>query len=225
MPAFVAFGCVLFVGALWLLEVALEDRDPKYDGKTIDGWLAELQSPDASAASAARMTATNRVIPALRDRMFNDTNDFAFKLKLVDALNSLPWGNVVVAEASGRRFQAASQIGEFGTNAAFAIPDLIRCAKSQDFARGGAIEALGKVHAQPNIVVPTLIELLDDPEEDIQIRATEALTEIGPPAKPAVPKLIPHLKAHSKELPFLTKKALEAIDPSAYSTNETALAP
>jgi len=221
LSVFVLIGCVFFAGAIWLLEMALEDRESKYAGKTVSEWVAGLQSADMATAASARATITNRVIPALCDRMFNDTNDSQIKLKLVESLNSLPWGFVNAAEAPFRRQQAALDLGAFGANAATAIPELIRCAKSEDFARGGAIEALGKIHSEPSVVVPFLMVCLDDPDEDIKIHATEALTEFGPLAKPAVPKLIPLLKFHSKELPYLTRKALEAIEPGALSTNRS----
>ena len=221
---FILLGCIVFAGGLWVLEMALEDRDAKYEGATISDWIDRLKSPGVTA-NTALVTVTNRVIPALCDRMFNDTNDSQLKLKLVGALNSLPWGNVNAAEADARRYTAAQQLGEFGTNAATAVPALIKCAKSEDFARGGAIEALGKIHSEPSIVVPFLTQYLDDPDEDTKIGATVALGEFGPAAKSAVPKLIPLLTFHSKELPYRAKIALEAIDPFALNTNKAAISP
>jgi HEAT repeat protein len=209
------------VGGVWLLAFAVNDREAKYDGKTVLDWAADLHNSDRAVASAARAAITNRVVPALRERMFNDTNDSQFKLDLADKLDRVPGLSIYAADSIGRRATAARGLGEFGPDAASAVPDLLRCAKSADISiRVAAIESLGDIHSAPATVIPVLTELLDESDDNIQVPAAESLGKYGAQAKSAIPKLLPLLKAHSKELPYATRKALEAIDPSTLSTNK-----
>ena len=209
-------GCGLLLGVVWLLTIALENREAKYNGKDATDWAAALRNPDPAVAQVARMVVTNQVIPALRAQIFNDTNDSQLKLKLVEWLNTLPLVTITSLEAPTRRYEAARNLGMFGPDAASALPDLIRAVKGADgTARAGAIEALGKIRTAPETVVPLLITCLDDPDDDIQLGAIDARREFGPEAKAAVPKIQPFLRAHSKELPPAARKALAAIDPSA----------
>lgn len=222
-------GFAILVGGIRLLASALEDKPTAYEGKTVYEWATALHSSDPTVVADARATVTNRVIPALAEKMFHDTNDPPLKLKLVESLNSLPGMFISTLEAPSRRYEAARSFGEFGADAAPAVPDLIRCVQGQDApVRPGAIESLGKIGAAPETVVPLLIQCLDDPDEDIKVQATEALGEFGPRARAAVPKLVPLLKFRSKELPPAAQKSLRLIDPNglaATSTNGSGASP
>ncbi len=206
----VALGAGALVLVIWLLTMGLQEREVKYEGKSISEWAATAPGAPAWA------TITNQILPAIRDRMFNDTNDSLLRMKLADQLNSLPGVAIQVYPASTRRAEAARGLGEFGSNAGSILPDLIRLVKGNDTeVRPSAIEALGKIRTAPSTVIPLLVQCLDEPDEEVKVHAAEALAEYGPLAKEAAPKLVPLLKYPSKELPPAARKALAAIDPGS----------
>jgi HEAT repeat protein len=146
--------------------------------------------------------------------MFHDTHDWALRVRLVDALNTLPGVNIYYNPADGRRSLAARLIGDFGPPAKAAVPVLIQALKGSDKAvHEAAIAALGKIHSEPETVIPLLIPYLDD--ENVNDEAADALANYGRLAKPAVPKLIPLLKARDKDAREAAQKALVKIDPEA----------
>jgi HEAT repeat protein len=146
--------------------------------------------------------------------LFHDTNDSRLKLALIDKLNALPGLNVACTPTEGRRAKAAADIGSFGPTARQAIPALIQASQSNDpVIRGPATLALGKIHEQPDQVLPLLIRYLDD--QDIKAEAAEALGGYGPVASAAVPKLVPLLQVRDKELHHAVIIALKQIDPEA----------
>jgi HEAT repeat protein len=79
--------------------------------------------------------------------------------------------------------------------------------------QGAALGALGKIHEQPDLVVPVLIKYLDD--GTVNTQAAEALAGFGAVAKAAVPKLIPLLKVQDKDLHHAVVVALRKIDSAA----------
>jgi HEAT repeat protein len=75
-----------------------------------------------------------------------------------------------------------------------------------------AICALGEITAEPERVVPILINALHDPDSQNQIRAVQALGQFGPDAELAVPALAEYFKtSHSSA----ALDALKEIDPAA----------
>jgi len=82
--------------------------------------------------------------------------------------------------------------------------------------RALAAEVLGAVHEKPELVVPELERLLNDPELFARSVGADALGEYGTEAKSAVPGLVEHIKqakgASEKET---TIKALQEIDAEA----------
>jgi HEAT repeat protein len=62
-----------------------------------------------------------------------------------------------------------------------AIPGLIHCHQHDDYAynRGSAAIALGEIHAQPDIVVPALMDAQADPENFVRDSARTALAKFG----------------------------------------------
>jgi HEAT repeat protein len=99
---------------------------------------------------------------------------------LVDALRDKSFG-----------FMAADALGDIGPNAKPAVPSLralLPTAKGYD--KLCISEALWKIEGDPQLVVPSLIELLHDDFGPIRRDAASILGRIGPPAKAAVPVLI-----------------------------------
>ena len=89
-----------------------------------------------------------------------------------------------------QRSVAARNLGEMGSEAADAVPALIRALDDADGAvRRSAAEALGKMGPEATEVVPALIRALDDGDDAVCCSAAEALGKIGSAAAPAVPAL------------------------------------
>ncbi len=92
-----------------------------------------------------------------------------------------------------RRSNAASDLGDFGPPAKTAVPFLIQALQGpQVELHEAAIQSLGRIHCNPDVVLPLLIPRLtnDDSNEDAAI----ALGNFGSLAKEAFPKLVPLLK-------------------------------
>ena len=119
-------------------------------------------------------------------------------------MNSSPWSQEVVA-------------GVFfwiGPPARQAVPSLLRCITSTNAGvRSGAVNALGRIHAEPKEVVPALVVCLHDPDHDIRKFAASALGEFGPEAKEAVPALIEILRREEEYISPGASAALQKIDP------------
>jgi hypothetical protein len=216
----VCIGCVLLASVVWLLTLILGNT-PRYvfEGKTIRAWQAQLNSQNTGTSNNALVLVNGRVIPQLIDAMFHDTNDSRLRIMLVDALNQLPGVQIYFIDAGGRRMDAAQMIGELGPGATAAIPALIQAVKGNDVAvRGAAIEALGQIHGEPDLVIPLLTAYLDD--ENVNDEAATALGNYGSLAKAAVPKIIPMLHAPDKDARAAAAAALKQIDFGAY-TNAT----
>jgi HEAT repeat protein len=138
---------------------------------------------------------------------------------LVEALNGLPGVQIYYFEADSRRAFATVNIGELGPGAKSAVPALVQALKGKDaMVHEPALQALGKIHSEPDIVIPLLIGYLDD--DNLNDEAALALANYGSLAKPAVPKIIPLLHAQDDDARAAALKALLKIDPEAY-TNAT----
>jgi HEAT repeat protein len=98
-----------------------------------------------------------------------------------------------------------------------AIPSLLRWATNADEeVRYRAVYALGDLHAEPNRVVPVLIDALHDPSANVQFRAAGALGQFGPEARLAVPALVEFLStAHYNFTKELVTNSLLKLDPEA----------
>jgi len=103
----------------------------------------------------------------------------------------------------GVRQQAALALAKLGPKAAPAIDKLVACLKGWG---SGAPVALAKIGLA---AVPALTKALGAGSASVRGNAAEALGRIGPPARPAVPKLIERLGAD--EGPLVRKTAAAAI--------------
>ena len=63
--------------------------------------------------------------------------------------------------------------------------------------------------------VSALVEALQDSEDDVRLRVTMALGQIGPAAKEAIPALIALVKNANIEIRVAAMNALELIDSEA----------
>jgi len=218
MAAPLVIGLGVFVGGLWLLSQALGNcgTPTLYHGEPQDYWVKQLNSHDTGASNRADAVLNTEIIPRLGETILRDTNDSSLRLALVENLNQLPGIDICFINAETRRSEAAMELGEFGPAAKAAIPALVQVLNAHDdFVLENAIAALGKIHGQPEVVVPLLMTYLDD--DDLNDNAAEALGNFGSLARAAVPKLILLLKNPDPELREAVVEALKQIDPEAYA--------
>ncbi|HWY74483.1 MAG TPA: HEAT repeat domain-containing protein [Verrucomicrobiae bacterium] len=224
MLAGVSFGMLLLVALVWLLSKTLGNMHypALYAGRTIDDWERQLYTRDAGASNAAFAVVNSQLVPKFVDTMFNDTNDSPTRLSLINMLNCLPGVLIFYYTADVRRADAAQRLGALGPAARSAVPDLIKAVKGKDPAiRASAISALGKIHSEPETVIPLLIQYLDD--DNLDVAAANALAEFGSLAKPAVPKLLPLLHVKDDDDQAAARAALKKIDPVAAAQAENDL--
>jgi HEAT repeat protein len=125
------------------------------------------------------------------------------------------------------RFHAAVALGNRGRDARPAVPALIHTALWDDdlAVRVEAAVALWKIERSGPLVIPVLIEALEADNEMICWMAADALGQIGPEAREAVPALQRALQRDFKA--SLIKKgvllALERIDSQAAAGRAAAL--
>ena len=219
----VLIGLVILTGVGWLLTKTLGNHpETLYAGKPIGYWQQQLNSHDTEASNQALATIRGVVIPQLVDQMFQDTNDSKLRLTLIEVLNGLPGVQIYFPEADARRSLAVDHLGDLGPVAKEAVPALIKALKGQDAAiRRVVISSLGKIRSDPEIVIPLLIPYLED--DALDVAAAGALAEFGSLAKPAVPKLLPLLRAKDDDDQAAGKEALEKIDPVAAAKAEEEL--
>lgn len=108
----------------------------------------------------------------------------------------------------------ASILGGIGPAASNAVPSLLRTVANGGRS-GSSIRALGEIHAEPKKVVPILIQLLKDPEDQIRKESVVALQAFGADARPAVPALLELLTDDSDYVKKHAAQALKVIDPAA----------
>jgi HEAT repeat protein len=124
------------------------------------------------------------------------------------------------------RFHAAVALGNLGRKARLAVPALIHTALwDEDLAvRVEAAVSLWKIERSGPLAIPVLIEALEADNEMICWMAADALGQIGPEAREAVPALRQALHRDFKV--SLIKKgvllALERIDPQATAAERSA---
>jgi HEAT repeat protein len=76
-----------------------------------------------------------------------------------------------------------------------------------------AIKALGKIHSDPDVVIPLLIPYLTN--DDLNDEAASALGDYGRLAEEAFPRIVPLLKAKDDDARAAARVALKKIDPEA----------
>ncbi len=210
----VVAGMTVLILGTWILIHGLGEHEDRYGGKPLIYWQDRMDSPVPAVSNETRVVIETRVIPRLREQMFNDTRDSKFRLAAIDQLNKLPGVTIYFTPAEGRRAQAAGGLGALGPHAQAAIPDLIQVYKGRDEpVRIAAITALGMMKSQPDTVIPLLISALDDPQDGLAEAAVESLGDFGARSRAAWPKLVPLLKLRDKDMQRALKIALKQIDP------------
>jgi hypothetical protein len=205
---------VIGAGGIWMLCRSLNDPQTLYAGRTLDVWMGQLKSRDAGASNQANEVLNAEIIPRLTDEIFHDTNDSEVKLSPVHALGLIPGVQIRFPTAMERRNNAVRDLGYFGPPAAAATPSLIRLlAGPESESHDVTIQTLGKIHSNPDAVIPLLIPFLTN--DDCNENAATALGEYGSLAKDAFPKILPLAHAKDRDTGSAARAALKKIDPEA----------
>ena len=205
----------ILVGGVLVLGKVLATPTWEFQGRNTAAWEHDLMSGDVTLSNRSRTVLDTEIIPKLSFVALQDTNDSAFKLSLVNALNGLPGVRIHSLNYKARRAQALKELGKFGPAAHSANPVLLQILASHDDEplRGSAAEALGQIHSDPNVTVPALTACLENTIFDDQ--AAEALGHFGSLAQSAIPKMLPRLVLGGKEAKQAVLVALPKIDPES----------
>jgi HEAT repeat protein len=214
----ILIGTVVGVSGLtlltWILIHTLGDHQRLYQKKPVRYWLSAAKSPQNALSNQACEVLESQIMPQLIQAMFNDVHDSKLRLYLIEQLNTLPGVTIYFSPAPVRRAYAAQLLGELGSHAQRAIPELIKVLKGKDaVVRPAAAWALGDIHSQPDLVIPLLVKCLDDPQDGVPESAAHALGSFGPLSSSAVPKLLELAKVPDKGLHAAVTQALKKIDP------------
>lgn len=105
-------------------------------------------------------------------------------------------------------------LAQMGPTAEKAVPILIQDLGSRDSnVRFESAHALGRIHPRPEVMVPALTKLLEDPSPDVIRKAAWELAQYGSSAKSAVPSLLKASGSLHSEVGIAAKEALTVIDP------------
>jgi hypothetical protein len=129
------------------------------------------------------------------------------------------------------KYRTAEELGYAGPGARAAVPSLLRAATNTNgYVRLFAIQALGQIHADPDLVVPVLVMGLRDPDMQNRRVAAISLGNFQGDARPAVPVLVkmigdPNVNSNSTPSPdqstvtlsSCVEDALKKIDPETYA--------
>jgi hypothetical protein len=207
-------GLLILAGVAWLLSQTLGNHEAVYAGKSLSGWKQQLDSRDLGASNQAYQVLSSQIIPQLVDQMFHDTHDSKLRMSLIKILNGIPGVEIKYIDALGRREGAAHYLGSFGPAARAAVPSLIQVLKGPDLdLHEKAVEALGHIHSDPEVVIPLLIPYLTN--DSVNDAAATALGSYGSLAKEAFQRIVPMLKSRDKGDRAAARSALKKIDPAA----------
>jgi HEAT repeat protein len=181
------------------------DEPLTFQGKTVDGWIAQLRSKSMQDRYEA-VKALGYFGPAARAAvpdLINAAHQKPFRDIALESLTQIGTDPKVLVRLLITRFQ---EVGCPHLTAQGAI-------QSNTSAKDSLVRMGG-------LAVPALIGVLNGPNADLRVCAAEALGEIGPGAKDAVPSLIRALAADrtASDPPTLRRlaaKALGAIGPDA----------
>ena len=114
-------------------------------------------------------------------------------------------------------YQNAMMLGEFGTNAAGAVPLLVESLDSTNHPviQAHAAIALGMIHSQPELCIEELAAMLKSPNVVLRQKAIFALPQFGAAAKPAWSEMVICLQDSDSWTRQSATNALKQIDPDA----------
>jgi HEAT repeat protein len=193
-------GIVSVLAGLALLFLAMDGFfGPRYQGRTARSWSRDLFSDNPTNRAAAREALLRlgpKAVPEVAH--FLHARDWAGRQSLRASSARLPnpagaWlvSRIGPPGAGSVRAEAALMLGEFGTNAASAVPQLVRALQDPDRAVVAcAATALGRIGPP---AVDRLVPLVKSTNTPVRHMAVYALGQAGPAAATAVPALLERL--------------------------------
>jgi HEAT repeat protein len=189
----------VWVVGLFSVPVRAEaDPEPSYEGKPLQEWVAQLQSPSAKDRQRAvealgvlgtqARSALPALVPALKD------HDVHVRVAATEALISAGPAAVPLltgalwSEDDGTRFSAVLALGQIGGPARSATPSLLKRLEDDGIIRLRAAETLGLIGAHD--AIPFLTPMLKDPAADARTAAAAALIRLGADANLVIPVLV-----------------------------------
>jgi len=104
---------------------------------------------------------------------------------------------------------AGGTLAALGPAAATALPQLVAALSARhENTRGGAARALGALGQKPEIVVPELAPLVNEPDDAVAIEAAVALRRFGRQAEPAASQVLASLTSALIDCRYSTSTAL-----------------
>ena len=194
----------------------------RYNGRTAFEWASCLEFPPDpksrdDARAALRAMGTNAV-PLLRQQLFAK-EPFMHRARvwlatrLPGQMGRALTRNLKPGSAGLNRSTAANGLKHLGTNAAPAVPELIRALHdSEPQVRVYTASALGEAG---ETAVLALIPLLNDPDPGVRHLTAYALGQIGPPALVAVPALVQRVGEKNQAIRSSSLDSLRRIGPTA----------
>jgi hypothetical protein len=194
----------------WLMDWAVSD--PAYS-----------KAHDAASAFSVLGSAAKPAVPELV-RMMNDraaTNSAGLAQYALACIGeeTLPFLVAVLEDRNAlNRRNAALWIGtlpQLCTNAAPAIPTLVRCLQDRDpQVQWTAAMALGRASLQPDLVVPALVAACQTPAAPVvRLRCISALGDFGPRARSAEACLVAALSDPEKNIRRAATNSLRRVAP------------
>ena len=214
----------------WLLMAANGNRESQELGRaavrqagtnalpTLLRMLRVKDSPSRRGVELRRLARDLNIVRFPFAVQWNNAGLFGFQVLGEEAKNAVP-GLMEIANESTSHTSIDCVMIVFdiiGPPAKEAVPFLLRCSTNADrMVRYRAINALGRIHAEPDRVVPVLVNELRDPNSGLAFEVTQALGEFGADARSAVPALVEFLNKQDEQGKKFVVDALNQIDPEA----------
>jgi HEAT repeat protein len=227
MKRLVPFASAVFIVALLCAPLWADERkpEPKYEGKPLAYWVERLQKAESKqqridAASSIKAFGCDAApaVPALMEMLDDRSESFRelvgeilYEMRPA-ASSAVPALVHSLKNKTARSPDVAIAIlGRIGPDAKEAVPVLTKTLQSE--SPGTRIRAaLGLWRIEKNTgAVAVLATLLDSDDDNMASLAAQALGEIGPDARTALPKLRNAVLSKEEGHFFLQLEAREAI--------------
>lgn len=151
------------------------------------------------------------------------------------------WSKSLASEDVCQRWYATLALARIGPDASEAVEPLITLLEDRsqyEYVRAGAALALGRIQAQPERVVPSLVETLDSELASVRRNSARALGRFGTQARSAVAQMLSSLERddpvfridlaealwrvarNERAIPFLTTQIRDPHAPGAFEAAE-----
>lgn len=208
----VAVGLLLLGvgGGFVLARLGGDQGEPVYQGKTLSLWLDDYfrstygppynRTARKKAEEAVRQIGTNGIPTLLR--MIRAKDPPTVMLKLLDLVRKQSLVKIRYRYARDRHDLAYYAFQILGTNAACAVPELIRiCAEPRyPASQQYAAQALGDIGPEAKAAIPVLLKTFNHTNAEVRFAAVTAVLPIGGDPNRGDPNiLVPALKGMLKD--------------------------